>query len=130
MKRLFSKLSINALLTTAVVLFGVFILAVAGLGHVTRLMSENSISTLNQINVEQVNEIARAESLLLKVQLSLRDQANAAMFGGGAEVQAALVEAADVLARAEDRFASFQAVPKTERGLVYTDPLTVAFSDV
>ncbi|HET8791844.1 MAG TPA: methyl-accepting chemotaxis protein, partial [Modicisalibacter sp.] len=47
-----------------------------------------------------------------------------------AEVQAALVEAADVLARAEDRFASFQAVPKTERGLVYTDPLTVAFSDV
>lgn len=130
MKRLLGKLSINALLTIAVVVFGIFILVVAGLGHATRLMSDESIDTINQINVEQVNEIARAESLLLKIQVSLRDQANAAMFGGGDQVQAALVEASDMLARAKDRFASFQAVPKTEQGLAYTDPLTVAFSDV
>ncbi|SDK93884.1 methyl-accepting chemotaxis sensory transducer with TarH sensor [Modicisalibacter muralis] len=130
MKRLLSNLSINTLLTTVVVLFGVFILVVAGLGHATKLMSEDSIGTLNQINVEQVSEIARAESLLLKIQLSLRDQANAAMFGGGDEVQVALAQAGDMLARAEERFAAFQAVPKTEQGRAYTEPLTAAFSDV
>nr|WP_297457420.1 methyl-accepting chemotaxis protein [uncultured Halomonas sp.] len=130
MKRLINNVSINMLLTTAVVIFGVFILVVSGLGYVTRLMSDESIDTINRINVEQVNEIARAETLLLKAGMNMDTMVNASMFGGDEKAQRALDKASDYLARATERFGKFQAVPKTERGLAYTDPLATAFSNM
>jgi len=123
MKRLFANLSISSLLSVAVVTFGVLILIIATLGYRTDRISEASIATLNRINVEQLNEIGRAESLMLYSRMRTNDVVSERMMGRFAEAKGYLGEARGYLERARARFANFAAVPKTDAGKPYTVPL-------
>ncbi len=58
MKALLSRFSISTLLTTSLVLFALMIGGVSLLGYTANRMAERSIDTLNQINVEQLNQVA------------------------------------------------------------------------
>ncbi|WP_136064750.1 methyl-accepting chemotaxis protein [Modicisalibacter radicis] len=128
MKRLFANLSISSLLSIAVVIFGVLILVVAALGYRADRISEASIGTLNRINVEQLNEIGRAESLMLYSRMRTNDVVSARMMGRFGEAKDYLGEAQGYLERARARFTNFQTVPKTAAGTAYVTPLETSMT--
>lgn len=127
MKGLLSRFSTSALLTTSLILFAVMIGGVSLLGYTANRMAERSIDTLNQINVEQLNQVARANSLMLEARLNLEGASNAMYLGRRSEAESMVARAGDLLQRSADRFEKFVAAPKTERGRVLTDPLEASF---
>ncbi len=128
MKRLLGRFPISALLTSVLVCVGIFFLLLAGLAYTGNRAAEQSIDTLNTINVQQLSEISRADVLMLRARLNLESASNAFYLGRRDRAEGQIAEASDLLSRSQQRFERFQAVPKTERGLPLSEPLEEHFA--
>ncbi|TDX31019.1 methyl-accepting chemotaxis sensory transducer with TarH sensor [Modicisalibacter xianhensis] len=130
MKRLLGNISINTLLTSVLLCVGVFFLVLAGLAYTGNRAAEESIGTLNEVNVKQLSEISRADVLKLRARLSL-EGASAALYLGRSDLaEAQVTQAKDLIERAQARFAAFQALPKSEAIHPLTDPVETHFAEV
>lgn len=129
MRRLLGKFSISALLSSALVCFAIFIVVLAGLAYTSNRSAEESIDTLDQINIQQLSEISRADVLMLLARLELEGAAGL-LYMRRDRAQEMIAEADDLLQRSQQHFENFQAVPKTEQGRVLTDPLESAYSSL
>ncbi|WP_192036531.1 methyl-accepting chemotaxis protein [Halomonas sp. YLGW01] len=121
MTTFFRNLSIRAAVTSALVVFALLILLVSSLGGMAGRMANETLVTMDRINVSQLNEIQRADSLLSGARRGLELAAYQQMMGQRDKVEALLTEVVDQLDRAERRFENFMAVPSQSRGKILTE---------
>ncbi|WP_108446269.1 methyl-accepting chemotaxis protein [Halomonas denitrificans] len=130
MTRLLRNISIHAAMVAVLVCFVAFIAAVAIMGQVTSRSADNTLTTLDQINVAQLNEINRADALMTGTLLDLEVAANHFMLGQQAQAEVHRAAAADQLARAEERFEAFASVPRTAQGQALGDRVEATFAEM
>ncbi|GGX80052.1 methyl-accepting chemotaxis protein I [Litchfieldella qijiaojingensis] len=116
MIRLLRNISINAAMISILACFALFIAVIAALGFVAERSAGETIGTLRQINVEQLNEINRADALLNQARVNLEIAANRIMMGQMTKANERVAVAGDELGRAERRFSNFVAVSKSDQG--------------
>jgi len=116
MTRLLRNISIHAAMITVLACFIAAITGVAAMGFLASKQANETMDTLEQININQLNEINRADALLSGALVDLETASNHSMMGRRGEADARLVSAVDQMERAEDRFEAFSAVPRTEAG--------------
>ena len=130
MSRLIRNISIHVSVIVALVSFAVLIGLVALLSALSDRQAAQTMADLNQINVQQLNEINRADALLNGARVNLEIASNQIMLGRMAQANEMLAIAEDQLARSEQRFANFAATPKTEAGQALADGLEADFAVV
>ncbi|HSP58810.1 MAG TPA: Tar ligand binding domain-containing protein, partial [Halomonas sp.] len=116
MIRTLRNISIHAAMITVLACFVAAITAVATMAFLADRNATGTMDTLELINVDQLNEINRADALLAGARLDLQRAANAFLMGQNTEANAALASAQDQLDRAEARYANYDAVPRTAQG--------------
>lgn len=116
MTRLFRNTSIHAAMIAVLACFVVAIAAVATMAFLADRNAKGTMATLEQINVDQLNEINRADALLTGARLDLQHAANAFLMGQTSEANVALASAQEQLDRAEARYENYVAVPRTAQG--------------
>lgn len=116
MRSLLRNLSINVAMSCVLLCFALFIAIIASLGYVANRSADESLQTINQINVEQLNEINRADALLNSTRISLEIASNHIMLGRMDLSQAELAKAKDKLERSQARYQNFVDTPKTDQG--------------
>ncbi|SDN88613.1 methyl-accepting chemotaxis sensory transducer with TarH sensor [Halomonas shengliensis] len=116
MTRLLRNISIHAAMITVLACFAIAISAVAGMSFLASKQANETMGTLEQINISQLNEINRADALLSGALVDLETASNHFMMGRRGEADARLASAMDQIERAEDRYEAFAAVPRTEAG--------------
>ncbi|WP_043527062.1 methyl-accepting chemotaxis protein [Litchfieldella xinjiangensis] len=128
MKRLLGNLSVKASLTAVLGLFTLLIGLVSFLGYNASNMGAGALSELNIINVQQLNELNRAQVNVADTQLSFLNHLDALNEGQHALAASYLEAGEDFLVGAKERFANFVAAPKTELGRPYADTLETIFN--
>ncbi|PXX96427.1 methyl-accepting chemotaxis protein [Halomonas sp. LBP4] len=123
MTRLLRNISIHAATVAVLACFVAFIAVIAALGFMAERHGDRTLTTLNRVSTEQLNEVNRAEALLSQARFSLEAAANLIMIGSMDEANAQIAAAADRLERAERRFEHFASVPKSEQGQALAEPL-------
>ncbi|GGC96110.1 methyl-accepting chemotaxis protein [Vreelandella lutescens] len=118
MTRLLRNLSIHVAVVTALTCFVALILVVAGLGVMADRSAQSNLATLNLIGNEQLNELNRADSLLNQAMLAMETASNLLMVGRTQQSNEQIDVAANRIERAERRFNSFAAAPRTPQGQV------------
>ncbi|MGM0703531.1 MAG: methyl-accepting chemotaxis protein [Pseudomonadota bacterium] len=116
MIRFLRNLSIHAAVIAALAFFLVAFAANVVIATLADRTSQETIDTLEQINVEQLNEINRADALLRGALYDLEVASNLFMLGRSGQADERLTSALDELDRAEVHFGNFVAVPRTESG--------------
>ncbi|MDX5432730.1 MAG: methyl-accepting chemotaxis protein [Halomonas sp.] len=130
MSRLLRNISIHATVIAALVSFAVLIGVVSLLSLMSDRQAARIMADLDRINVQQLNEINRADALLNVARVSLEVASNQIMLGRMGEANEQLDIAADRMERAEVRFNNFVAAPKSERAQEISQPLEQAFTAV
>lgn len=131
MARLFRSLSIHAAVIAALISFVALILVLAGISFVADRNAQHNLATLDRISSEQLNEINRADSLLNQAMLAMETASNFLMVGQTRQTNEQIAIAADRIERAEQRFASFVAAPRsTPQGKALGNVLIEDFQDV
>ncbi|MGR4069284.1 methyl-accepting chemotaxis protein [Billgrantia sp. C5P2] len=126
MQRLLMKLSIKAGLTGVLVTFTVLIAVVAFLGYKSNTLGESSITELNTFN-SQLNELNRAQVNAADTQLSFLNHLDSLNEGQAILARQYLEAGERFLSRANERFAAYVAVPKSEQGQSHADTLEEVF---
>ncbi|WP_163575583.1 methyl-accepting chemotaxis protein [Halomonas faecis] len=116
MTRFLRNLSIHAAVIAALAFFLVAFAANVVIATLADRTSQETIDTLEQVNVDQLNEINRADALLRGALYDLEVASNLFMLGRSGQADDRLASALDELDRAEVRFGNFVAVPRTEDG--------------
>ncbi len=116
MKRLLRNISIHAAMVTILAAFVLFLALVAIVGQVINHSANDTLETLDQVNVTQLNEINRADALLSGAMLDLEVAANHFMLGKQGQGDERLASALDQLDRAQARFDTFVSAPRTDQG--------------
>ena len=116
MIRYLRNLSIHAAMVLVLALFVVATAAIATLAIVAERSAMQAMATLDQINVQQLNEINRADAQLSRARVRMAAAVNDLLMARQAEATQALAAASEQMARAEANFASYAAVPRTEQG--------------
>ncbi|MFC3285441.1 methyl-accepting chemotaxis protein [Litchfieldella rifensis] len=130
MIRLLRNISINAAMIVTLACFACSMAVISTLGAVADRAAHDTVSTLNQVNAEQLNEINRADALLNVARVSLEIASNHMMLGRTLPADAMLAVAGDRLARAEQRFANFVATPQSDEGKALAERLQGDFDKV
>ncbi|WP_104203810.1 methyl-accepting chemotaxis protein [Billgrantia saliphila] len=130
MSRVLRNISIHASVISALVSFAVLIGVVSLLSAMSERQAGRIMADLDRINVQQLNEINRADALLNVARVSLEIASNQIMLGRMRDANGQLDIAADRMDRAEARFNNFVAAPKSERAQEMADALERDFSAV
>ncbi|PMR68685.1 methyl-accepting chemotaxis protein [Halomonas heilongjiangensis] len=130
MTRLLRNISIHAAMVVVLGCFVAFIAVIAAMGFVAERNGDRALTSLNQISVGQLTEINRADALLSEARVSLEVASNLIMIGRMGEANEQTAVAADQLERAEQHFASFAGVPKSDRAQALAEPLGDDFDAV
>ncbi|MDI5987269.1 methyl-accepting chemotaxis protein [Halomonas sp. M4R5S39] len=130
MTRLLRTISIHAAMVVVLTCFVAFIAVIATLGVVAERNGDRALTSLNQVSVGQLTEINRADALLNEARVSLEVASNLIMIGRMGEANEGIAAAADQIERAEQHFASFAGVPKSEQGQALAEPLGDDFDAV
>ncbi|WP_136255295.1 methyl-accepting chemotaxis protein [Onishia niordana] len=113
---LFRNLSIHAAITTVLGVFAVLIGLIAFLGELANYKAGDTFSTVDQINVQQLNEINRADALLTGARLELMAASKELLVGRTDEASTLVASGLNQIDRAEERYQSFESVPVSEQG--------------
>ena len=116
MSRLLRNASLNATIITVLALLMLAIASNVAIFMLSDRATQKTLRILEAINVEQLNEINRADALWSGAMVELEVASNHFMLGRRQQADERLVVAADLLGRAEERFNDFAAVPRTDRG--------------
>ncbi|QFU00090.1 Methyl-accepting chemotaxis protein I [Halomonas sp. THAF5a] len=130
MTRLLRNISLHAAMLAVLVCFVAFIAAIAVMGLLTSRSAEDTLATLDRINVAQLNEINRADALLTGTLLDLEVASNHLMLGQQAQAEAHRAAAEDQLERAEARFEAFASIPRTAQGQALGDRVEASFVEM
>ncbi|MGQ4880103.1 methyl-accepting chemotaxis protein [Billgrantia sp. LNSP4103-1] len=117
MSRFIRNISIHASVIAALASFAVLIAVVSALSIMSDRQAARIMADLDRINVQQLNEINRADALLNVARVSLEIASNQIMLGRMADANEQLDIAADRMDRAEIHFSNFVAAPKSERAM-------------
>jgi len=128
--QLFRNLSIHAAITTVLVVFALLIGLIAFLGQTANHKAGETFTTVDQINVQQLNELNRADALLTGARLDLMTASKQLLVGRTDEAKARMADALDQIERAEARYQSFESVPVSELGREAVDQVEVQFPRV
>ncbi|MGL6213344.1 methyl-accepting chemotaxis protein [Billgrantia desiderata] len=113
MSRFLRNISIHASMLAVLVCFAALIGVVALLSFMSDRQATRIMADLDRINVQQLNEINRADALLNVARVSLEIASNQIMLGRMADANQQLDIAANRMERAEVRLNNFAAAPKS-----------------
>lgn len=130
MIRLLRNLNINLAVSGVLVSFAVIMGATATLGFIATRMADETISTLNQVNVAQLNEISRADALLNVARVNLEAAASYLALERSAQAERRLEEANVILENSEIRFNNFLMAEKSAAAQELAVALEVDFREV
>ncbi|MDT0500542.1 MULTISPECIES: methyl-accepting chemotaxis protein [unclassified Halomonas] len=130
MTRLTRNISLHTIMVGVLACLMLAVLAVAGMGFLASKQASDTMATLDQINIRQLNEINRADALLTGALLDLETASNHFMLGRRGEADNRLASALDQIGRAEERFEAFAAVPRTEEGSELGAKIEATFTEM
>ena len=130
MMKVLRNLNINTMVAGALVCCALLVSVLAVLRFTTNEMVDESISTLNQINVEQLNEVSRAAVLLNRARIQMDLAADYLDQGMRLVAENQIDGVEGLLERAQDRFDKFDETPKTEMGQARASELATGFNTV
>src|SRR5690554_2186946 len=130
MSRSLRNISIHFFVIAALALFAMLIGAVALLSFQSDRQAEQIMADLNRINVQQLNEINRADALLNVARVDLEVAASELMLGGVSSANEYLAAAADRIDLAEARLNNFIAAPKSALAEQMAERIEQSFSEV
>lgn len=116
MNRALRNLSVNVAVIVALLLFLLAIVSNVVMGRLAEQALNDTLTTLKRINVEQLNELNRADALWSGALVELEVASNQFLLGRNREATTRLEAAEDQLSRAEARFNNFASVPRTDAG--------------
>jgi methyl-accepting chemotaxis protein-2 (aspartate sensor receptor) len=114
----------------ALVCCALLVSVLAVLRFTTNEMVDDSISTLNQINVQQLNEVSRAAVLLNRARIQMDLAADYLDQGMRLVAENQIDGVEGLLERAQNRFDNFDETPKTEMGQARASELATGFNTV
>ena len=112
MMKVLRNLNINTMVAGALVCCALLVSVLAVLRFTTNEMVDDSISTLNQINVQQLNEVSRAAVLLNRARIQMDLAADYLDQGMRLVAESQIDGVEGLLERAQDRFDNFDETPK------------------
>lgn len=124
------RISIHKLMIAVLVCFVVLFIALLSMMKVSERSADEALDTLVTINVNQLNEINRADSLLRGAMGELEVAASQLVSGREGSVADRLTSSQDLVRRAESRFNTFKSVPVTPRGEPLVNEVKTTFSKV
>lgn len=127
MTQMLRNISVNAAVIAALLFFVLAMVANVAMSFLAEQATDRTLSTLERINVEQLNEINRADALWSGALVDLEIAANEFMLGRGRQATARIETARDQVNRAEERFNNFAAVPRTDAGAQQGAEIDTAF---
>lgn len=130
MMKVLRNLNINTMVAGALVCCALLVSVLAVLRFTTNEMVDDSISTLNQINVEQLNEVSRAAVLLNRARIQMDLAADYLDQGMRLVAESQIDGVEGLLERAQDRFDKFDETPKTDMGQARANELATGFAAV
>ncbi|MCE8013806.1 methyl-accepting chemotaxis protein [Billgrantia desiderata] len=130
MSRILRNISIHASMIAVLVCFAVLIGVVALLSFMSDRQATRIMADLERINVQQLNEINRADALLNVARVNLEIASNQIMLGRMAEANQRLDIAADRMESADMHFSNFVAAPKSERATAMAQRIEQSFGTV
>ncbi|KGE77694.1 methyl-accepting chemotaxis protein [Halomonas salina] len=116
MLNLLRNFKISRVVNGVLVCFLLFLVVVAGLGWTASRTAHDTLSTLDRINIEQLNEINRADALLTGALVDLQTASGHFLMGRTSQADTALASAQDKIERAEARYENYAGVPRTPQG--------------
>src|SRR5690606_1300789 len=130
MVALLRNLKINVAMSSVLVCFALSFASVAGLGYWSSLSANDSIELISQINVQQVNEVSRADTLLKSARLSLESANSNLVDEQSSLAERNLSEAITLLEEADAHFVLFVEEPKSEQGQALAEQVEASFREV
>ncbi len=130
MMKILRNLNINTTVAGALLCCALLISVLAVLRLTTNQMVDESISTLNRVNVEQLNEVSRAAVLLNRARIQMDLAADYLDQGMRLVAESQIDGVGDLLERAQNRFNNFEETPKTEMGQARASELSTGFNAV
>ena len=130
MMKVLRNLNINTMVAGALVCCALLVSVLAVLRFTTNEMVDDSISTLNQINVQQLNEVSRAAVLLNRARIQMDLAADYLDQGMRLVAENQIDGVEGLLERAQNRFDNFDETPKTEMGRARASELATGFNTV
>ncbi len=130
MIKMLRNLKINTALSSVLGLFAAMVVLVAVLGFITSSVVNTSLTLIQQINVQQLNSINRADSQLNAAQVNLAAAQDYLRGDRQAQGERRLLAAEIQLEEAEAFFQLFVDAPKTEQGQVLAADMEGDFVDV
>ncbi|MGM0614041.1 MAG: methyl-accepting chemotaxis protein [Pseudomonadota bacterium] len=116
MSRLLRNVSLNISILVALALLALAIASNVVIFTLADRATNRTLHTLEAINVDQLNEINRADALWSGAMMELEAASNDFMLGRREQADQRLEEAANQLERAQERFENFASVARTEQG--------------
>lgn len=124
------NLKINVAMTVMLGCFALILAAVAGLGLMSSRSASGLIDYINVTNIQQLNNITRAEAQLNSARVSLASASGYLNAGSALQAERDLEEALAALDRADERFNAFLLAEKTERVQELADLLQADYAAV
>lgn len=124
------RISIHKLMIAVLICFVIIVIALLSMMKASERSADNALNTLVSINVKQLNDINRADSLLRGAMGELEVASSNLMRERGGNVAGRLTSALDLLERSEARFESFKAVPVTPQGVPLVNQVEATFGKV
>ncbi|MDR5866905.1 methyl-accepting chemotaxis protein [Halomonas koreensis] len=132
MKKLLDNMTVRVSWSLVLAVFAVLILVLSGLGLYTVRYSEDSLRTLNQVNVDQQSTLNRANSEMLFAQNEMRNLharlAEAVWPEEREEVQAEAAALDETLDQVEATFEEFLALPRQPGQETLIAPIEESFA--
>ena len=130
MMKVLRNLNINTMVAGALVCCALLMGVLAALRFTTNEMVNESITTLNSVNVEQLNEVSRAAVLLNRARIQMDLAADYLDQGMRLVAENQIDGVEGLLERAQNRFNNFEETPKAEMGQARADELATGFNAV
>ncbi len=130
MMKVLRNLNINTTVAGALLCCALLVGVITALKFATNILADDSISTLNRINVQQLNEVSRAAVLLNRGRIQMDLAADYLDQGMRLVAENQIDGVEDLLQRAQDRFDNFDDTAKTEMGQARADELATGFNAV
>ncbi|RTR04435.1 methyl-accepting chemotaxis protein [Halomonas nitroreducens] len=130
MLTLLRNIRISQAVNGVLLCFLVFLGVVASLGWMASRSASDTLVTLDRVNVAQLNEINRADSLLTGALVDLQAASGHFLMGRTSQADQSLTAALDQIERAEARFDSFAAVPPSGESEAMVEAVETAFAEM
>ena len=130
MTKVLRNLNINTMVAGALLCCALLIGVLAGLRLTTNQMVDEAIRTLNRVNVEQLNQVGRATTLLNQARIEMDLAADYLNQGMRLVAENQIDGVGGLLDRAQSRFDAFVATEKTEMGQARASELESSFVQV